>query len=78
VAVVLDVRLRRFSRVMSGVLHVSVGGVSVVRGALVISRLVVVGCLAMVPGGVLVVFGCVLMMLCCVFCHGDASLAAVL
>jgi hypothetical protein len=45
--------------------------VAVMRGGLVISRLVVHSRFAMMPRGVFVVLGCLVMMLCCLLGHGS-------
>jgi hypothetical protein len=63
VAVVLDVRLGRLRCMMHGVLVVPVCGVRVMRRRQMIAGLVVFCGFAMVPGRVLVMFRCAMVML---------------
>ncbi len=74
VPVVLGVRLCRFRCVMRGVLMVPVCSVRVMRRRQMITGLVVFCGFAMVPGRVLVVLCCPMVMLGCLVGH-KASLA---
>ncbi len=65
VPVVFDVRLRRFRCVVGSVMRVSLRGVCMVSGLVVVARLVMPGGLTMVVRGVLVVLGGFQMMLRC-------------
>jgi len=59
----LGVVLARLAGVMGGMRRMAVRRMSVVGGLLVVVALVMLGGLAVVPGGVLVVFGCGVVML---------------
>jgi hypothetical protein len=61
--------LRRFSGVVASVLRVTMRYVSVVTGLLVISTLMMLGSFTMVLRCVIVMFGCLVMMLCTLVCH---------
>lgn len=75
VAVVLDMQLGRFRRMMHGVLMMAARRVRMVGGGLVVTSLMVSGGFAMMPGGMLVMFRCLVMMLGCVLGHGDLQRA---
>jgi hypothetical protein len=62
-AVILGVMLARLASVVRGVSGMAVRRMGVVRGGLVRIRFVMLGCLAMMLGGVLVMFSCGVMML---------------
>ena len=62
-AVMLGVMLARLASVMRGVSRMAVRRMGVVRSGLVRIRFVMLGCLAMMLGGVLVMFSCGVMML---------------
>jgi hypothetical protein len=66
-AVVLDVRLGGFRRVMHGVLMMAMCQMRVVPSGFVIALFVMLGGFLMVPCGVLVMFCCLVMMFCCLF-----------
>jgi hypothetical protein len=59
----LGVMLARLAGVMRGVSGMAVRRMGVVRGGLMRIRFVMLGCLAMMLGGVLVMFGCGVMMI---------------
>jgi hypothetical protein len=63
----LDVQLGGFGGVVGGVMQVALRRVRVVRGGLVVPRFMVPSGFAMVLGGLLVVFRCLEVMLCCLF-----------
>jgi hypothetical protein len=69
-AVVFRVRLGGFSGVVRCVVKVTLCEVSVMRGSFVLSRFMMRSGVTMVPGGVLVVFCCFVMVLCGLFGHG--------
>ena len=62
-AVMLGVMLARLAGVVRGMSGMAVRRMGVVRGGLVRIRFVMLGCLAMMLGGVLVMFSCGVMML---------------
>jgi hypothetical protein len=62
-AVMLGVMLARLAGVVRGVGGMAVRRMGVVRGGLVRIRFVMLGCLAMMLGGVLVMLGCSVVML---------------
>lgn len=66
-AVVLDVRLGGFRRVMHGVLMVAVRQVRVMPSRFVSALFVMLCGFLMVTRGVLVMLGCLVMMFCCLF-----------
>ncbi len=68
-AVVLGVGFGRLRRMVGGMEVVSVRDVRVVGGLLVIASLVVFRCLPMVVRGVLVMFGGLPVVFCCLFGH---------
>ena len=65
--VMLDVQFCRLGCVVSGVMRVAMRQVRMVSGCLVVASLIVPGRFAMVPRRVLVVFGCFMVMLRCLF-----------
>ena len=65
----LRVGLRRFFRVVSGVMKVARGRVRVVRRRLVIAGLVMFACFSMMASSVLVMLGRRGMVLCCFLRH---------
>lgn len=67
VSVVLDVEFSCFGGVVRRVLAMAMRKVGVMGRGLIIARLVVLGGFAMMSGRVLVMFGCLEMMLCCLF-----------
>jgi hypothetical protein len=69
----LDVVLRRFRRVMRGMVQVALRGVRVVRGGFVVALFVVCCRFAMVARRVFVVFRCLMMMLCRLLRHSSSS-----
>jgi hypothetical protein len=76
VPVVLDVRLCRFRCVVGCMMRVSLRGVRMVSGLVVVTRLVMLGSLTMVVSGVLVVLGGLKVMLRCLFGHGCLPIVA--
>jgi hypothetical protein len=70
-AVVLGVMTAGLGMMLFGVAGVAVSGVGVVRRLLVIAGLVMLGGFAVMPGGVFVVFGSLVMMVldACVVAH---------
>ena len=66
-AVVLDVRLGGFRRMMHGVLMMALRDVCVVPGGFVITFFVMLCGFLVVTCGVLVMLGCLVMMFCCLF-----------
>jgi hypothetical protein len=63
------VQLCSFRSVMGGVMRVPVGCVRMVRGGFMVTCLVMLCRLAMVSSCMIVVFGRLMMMLCCLFGH---------
>src|SRR4051812_29554964 len=62
-AAMLGVMLARLASVVRGVCGMTMRRMGMVRGGLVRIRFVMLGCLAMMLGGMLVMFGCGVMML---------------
>jgi hypothetical protein len=71
--VMLNVLLGRLRSVMAGMMQVPLRGVRVVRCQLVISGFVMRRCFAMMPGRVLVMFCCLVMMFCRLLGHESSS-----
>jgi hypothetical protein len=71
--VVLDVVLRRFRRVMRGMVQVTLSGVRMVRSRLVVALFVMSRCCAVMARRVFVVFRCLVMMLCRLLRHSSSS-----
>jgi hypothetical protein len=67
--VVLGVELGRFRRMMSCVMGVTLRRVCVVSCRFVVPGFVVLCCLTMMPGGMIVVLRCAVMMFCCFLGH---------
>ena len=62
----------RLMMMMVGMARMAVGAVDMMRGQLVIAGLIVLGSFAMVPGGLLVMFGGTLVMMDACMCgHGS-------
>jgi hypothetical protein len=76
VPVVLDVRFGRFRCVVGCVMGVTLRGVRMVSGLVVVTRLVMPGGLTMVVRGVFVVLGGFQMMLRCLLRHGCLQIVA--
>jgi hypothetical protein len=74
VSVMLHMQLGGFARVMHRLLVMPAGGMRVVRGRLVIAAIMMLRGFAMVTGGVLVMFRCLVMMLGCLLRHIDLQL----
>jgi hypothetical protein len=70
-------RFGRFGRMLRSMFMMPTGGMRMMRGFLVISRLMVFGGFFMMPRGVLVMFRRVLVVLGCFRGHGETSLARV-
>jgi hypothetical protein len=68
-AVMLGVVLGGLGCVMRGVVKVALSGVGVMGCRLVVTSFVVLGRFAMMTGGVVVVFRCLEMVLCCLLGH---------
>jgi len=66
----LNVQFSRFGGVMVCVVRVAVCRVRVVSGGFVVTCFIMPGGFAMVSGRVVVVLGCLVMVLCCLFRHG--------
>jgi hypothetical protein len=69
----LHVVLRRFRRVMRGVVRMPLSGMRVVRGRLVVALFVVRRRFAVVTRRVFVMFRCFVMMLRCLLRHSSSS-----
>jgi hypothetical protein len=67
VAVMCDVQLCRFGRVVGSVVQVALSGVRVVAGSFVVARLMMPSGFAMVPSRVFVMLCCLVMMFGCLF-----------
>lgn len=65
----LDVQLGGFRAVMCSMMKMPLRGVGVMRGGLVITVFVMPCGFAMMSRGVLVMLGCLMMVLCCLFGH---------
>jgi hypothetical protein len=74
--VVLDMVLRRFRCVMRRMVKVTLSGVRVVRGRLVVPLFMMGRCCAVMTRSVFVVFRCLVMMLCRLLRHGSSSFIA--
>ncbi|MGB7437348.1 MAG: hypothetical protein WBR26_18465 [Candidatus Acidiferrum sp.] len=66
-AVVFDVSLGRFRRVVGGMVVMAIGSVSVMSREMMVTCLMVPRGFAMMSSRVVVMFGCFTMMLCCLF-----------
>jgi hypothetical protein len=73
VAVGVGVRLGGFARVMSGLMKMALGGVSVVGGGFVVAGFVMLGGFAMVLRSVVVMIGSLGVMFSSLFGHGLSS-----
>jgi hypothetical protein len=71
----LHVEFGCFCCVVCGMVRMAMGRVSMMRGGLVVTAFVVLGGFAMVPGCVLMMFRCLVMMLCCLSGHLDSPLS---
>ena len=71
--VMLRVILGGFRGVVQGMVKVALSGVGVVGCGLVVTRFVMLGRFAMMPCSVLVMFGCLDVMLCCLLGHVSSS-----
>jgi hypothetical protein len=74
--VVLGVKLGGFAGVMRRVVMVPVRNVRVMSGEMMIPRFVVTRSLAVMMRGTVVVFRCLLMVLCCLLGHKSSSKAS--
>jgi hypothetical protein len=71
VSVIFRVRLCRFSGVVRRMMQMTLRRVAVMRGGFMIARFVVHRRFTVMPRGVFVVLGCLVMMLCCLLGHGS-------
>jgi hypothetical protein len=71
--VMLNVKFGRLCGMMRSVGMMPEGGVGVVSGRFVVPCFVMLGCFAMMPRRMFVMFGGFVMMLCCMHCHGSSS-----
>jgi hypothetical protein len=71
--VVVGVMLARLFGMMRGMIQMTFGDVRVVAGLLVVTRLMMLGGGQMMLRGMLVVLGCLAVVVCGFFRHGDFS-----
>jgi hypothetical protein len=70
VAVFFHMRFGRFGRMMRGLFMMATGGMGMMRGFLVTACLMVFGGFLVMPRGVLMLFRCLIVMLCSLGRHG--------